>query len=81
MSESEEKQSLSFEAGLGELEAVVKQLESGDLPLEQALELFEKGMQLSENCRKQLEDAETRVEQLTRRGAGVQVEPLKIPRA
>lgn len=80
MAESEEK-ALSFEAGLGELEAVVKQLESGDLPLDKALELFEKGMQLSETCRKQLEDAETKVEQLTRRGNGVQAEPLKIPKA
>lgn len=67
---------LSFEAGLSELESVVKQLESGDLPLERALELFEKGMQLSENCRKQLEEAETRVEVLTRRGGGVQAEPF-----
>lgn len=67
----------SFEAGLSELETVVKQLESGDLPLERALELFEKGMQLSERCRKQLEEAETRVEILTRRGAKVEPEPFK----
>ena len=67
----------SFEAGLAELESVVKQLESGDLPLEKALELFEKGMQLSDNCRKQLEEAETRVEILTRRGASVVAEPFK----
>ena len=66
-----------FEAGLTELESVVKQLESGDLPLEKALELFEKGMQLSERCRKQLEDAETRVEILTRKGNSMQPEPFK----
>lgn len=71
----------SFEAGLAELESVVKQLESGDLPLEKALELFEKGMQLSDTCRKQLEEAETRVEMLTRRGAGVVAEPFKTPKA
>jgi exodeoxyribonuclease VII small subunit len=51
----------SFEAGLSELEAVVKELEGGDLPLEQAIALFEKGVHLSDSCRKQLEDAETRV--------------------
>jgi len=67
----------SFEAGLAELEAVVKELESGDLPLERALALFEKGTQLSAACRKQLEDAETRVEQLVRRGDKVIAEPLK----
>lgn len=67
----------SFEAGLAELETVVKQLESGELPLERALELFEKGMQLSERCRRQLEDAETRVEILTRKGNQMQAEPFK----
>lgn len=66
-----------FEASLGELENVVKQLESGDLPLEKALELFEKGMLLSESCRKQLEEAETKVELLTRRGNAVIPEPFK----
>ena len=80
MSESE-KPALSFEAGLAELESVVKQLESGDLPLEKALELFEKGVQLSETCRKQLEEAETRVEILTRRGNSMQAEPFKPPKA
>lgn len=77
----DEKPAASFEAGLAELESVVKQLESGDLPLEKALELFEKGTHLSDTCRKQLEEAETRVEILTRRGAGVQADPFKTPKA
>jgi exodeoxyribonuclease VII small subunit len=72
---SEEKQP-SFEARLSELEAVVKELESGDLPLERALALFEKGTELSAACRKQLDEAETRVEQLVRRGNGVIAEPM-----
>ncbi len=80
MSESE-KPALTFEAGLSELESVVKQLESGDLPLEKALELFEKGVQLSETCRKQLEEAETRIEVLTRRGNTIQAEPFKSSKA
>jgi exodeoxyribonuclease VII small subunit len=77
----EPKPVASFESGLAELESVVKQLESGDLPLDKALELFEKGMQVSETCRKQLEEAETRVEILTRRGSGVQAEPFKPSKA
>ncbi|MBC8165606.1 MAG: exodeoxyribonuclease VII small subunit [Bryobacteraceae bacterium] len=77
MPENEEQSAPTFESGLQELESVVKQLESGDLPLEKALDLFQKGMQLSESCRKQLEDAETRVELLTRRGGTVQAEPFK----
>lgn len=70
-----------FEAGLEELENVVKQLESGELSLEQSLELFEKGMKLSETCRKQLEEAETRVEILVRRGDKIQPEPFKPGKA
>jgi exodeoxyribonuclease VII small subunit len=58
---------LTFEAGLHELEIIVKEMESGDLPLERALELFERGTKLSEACRKQLEEAETRVEILMKR--------------
>jgi exodeoxyribonuclease VII small subunit len=75
MSEQEKPQ--SFEASLTELEAVVKELETGDLPLERALSLFEKGTQLSAACRKQLEEAETRVEQLMRRGDKLVAEPMK----
>ncbi len=65
-----------FEASLEELERIVKQMEGGDLPLERALELFEKGMELSASCKKQLEDAETRVEILVRKGDRVTPEPF-----
>ncbi len=65
-----------FEQSLGELEAVVKQLESTELPLEKALELFERGMHLSEACRKQLTEAETRVEILMKKGDEVEAEPF-----
>jgi exodeoxyribonuclease VII small subunit len=68
---------LSFEAGLQQLETIVKEMESGELPLERALELFERGMKLSEACRKQLEEAETRVEVLMRRGGELQPQPFR----
>jgi exodeoxyribonuclease VII small subunit len=67
----------SFETSLEELEKVVKELESGDLPLDRSLELFSRGMQLSESCRKQLEDAETRVEMLIRKEGIYQPEPFR----
>ena len=67
----------TFEASLEELEKIVKELESGDLPLERSLELFEKGMALSEACRKQLEDAETRIEMLIRKEGRIQAEPFR----
>jgi len=69
---------VSFETGLQQLEGIVKEMESGDLPLERALELFEKGMKLSETCRKQLEEAETRVEMLIKRAGEVTPEPFSF---
>jgi len=62
---------LTFEAGLRELERIVKELERGDLPLEESLRLFEAGMRLSADCKRQLEEAETRVEILMKRGSEV----------
>ena len=67
----------SFETSLDELEKVVKELESGDLSLDRSLELFSRGMQLSESCRRQLEDAETRVEMLIRKEGTYQPEPFR----
>jgi len=73
----EETPALTFEAGLQQLELIVKEMEGGDLPLERALELFERGMTLSASCRRQLEAAETRVELLTRRAGEMQPGPFK----
>ncbi len=73
-SKSESKE--TFESCLDQLEKVVKELETGDLQLERSLELFEKGMALSESCRKQLEEAETRIEVLIRKDGKIQAEPL-----
>ncbi len=68
--------SLNFEAGLQELERIVKELEKGDLPLEQSLQLFESGMRLSADCKRQLETAETRVEILLKRGTEMVAVPF-----
>ena len=74
---AEEKSGVNFEAGLQELERIVKEMESGELPLERALELFERGMQVSETCRTQLQEAETRVEILVRKGDRIQPEAFR----
>ena len=55
-----------FEAALARLEELVKELETGDLPLERSLKLFEEGIKLSRLCNKRLEDAERRVEILVK---------------
>jgi exodeoxyribonuclease VII small subunit len=57
-----------FEAAIAELETVVKTLEQGDLPLEQSLTLYERGVQLSRFCHARLEEAERRIEVLSERG-------------
>lgn len=51
-----------FEAALARLEEIVKGLETGDLPLEESLKLFEEGVKLSRICNKRIEDAERKVE-------------------
>ncbi|MBI3665891.1 MAG: exodeoxyribonuclease VII small subunit [Acidobacteria bacterium] len=68
----------SFEAALVELEKIVKELENGDLPLEKSLELFEKGMELSASCRKQLSAAESRVEILLKKEGKVEAAPFEL---
>jgi exodeoxyribonuclease VII small subunit len=70
-----------FETSLDELEKIVKELEAGDLSLERSLALFEKGMNLSETCRKQLEEAETRVEMLMRKNGKLEPEPFRPEKA
>ena len=60
----------NFEQCLGRLEEVVRKLDSASLPLDEAMKLFEEGMQLSRDCQKQLEEAEARVEILLKKAGG-----------
>ncbi|WP_028274288.1 exodeoxyribonuclease VII small subunit [Atopococcus tabaci] len=52
-------ENLKFEDALKELEEIVSKLEQGDVPLEEALTQFQRGVKLSAFCRKQLQEAET----------------------
>jgi exodeoxyribonuclease VII small subunit len=65
-----------FEESLDRLETIVGQLEKGDIPLDNALKLFEEGIQLSNSCRKELEDAEGKVEILLKQNGKLQPEPF-----
>jgi exodeoxyribonuclease VII small subunit len=58
------KPDASFEDSVGRLEQIVQRLESGELPLEDAVALFEEGVRLARATQRQLEAAERRVEQL-----------------
>ena len=55
---------LDFETGLERLQEIVERLEKQDLPLEQAVSLFEEGMKLSNHCAKLLQKAEERIKVL-----------------
>ncbi|MEY4527956.1 MAG: Exodeoxyribonuclease 7 small subunit [Nitrospirota bacterium] len=55
---------VKFEQAMARLEAIVGELESGDLPLDESLKIFEEGIRLSKNCLKVLEEAERKVEVL-----------------
>ena len=68
LNDKEQETKLSFEQALTELEAIVKRMESGEQSLELSLEEFEKGIKIVRECRKFLEEAEQRVELLTRQG-------------
>ena len=57
-----------FESAIVELEKIVKRLEEGDLSLDSALTLFERGVELSRFCHTQLGEAQRRIEVLTERG-------------
>jgi len=67
---NDQEQSRTFEASLEALEKIVRQLESGDLPLEKSLELFEQGIRLSRECQERLSQAERRIEILLRDNQG-----------
>jgi exodeoxyribonuclease VII small subunit len=63
-----------FEECLRRLEVIVKEMEKGDLPLEESLKLFEEGVALSGSCRKELEEAEGKVEILLKQDGHLKAE-------
>lgn len=70
---------LSFEEAMERLESIVGRLESGDVPLEQAIALFQEGMQLSQSCGSKLEAVERKIEQLIESDKGLQTKPFVVP--
>ena len=67
----------SFEESLKKLETIVDQLEKGDLALEDSLKLFEEGVGLSASCKKELDEAEGKVQTLVKlRDGSLKAEPF-----
>ncbi|MFF2090241.1 exodeoxyribonuclease VII small subunit [Paenibacillus sp. NPDC058174] len=67
---------LSFEEAMEQLEQIVEQLESGDVPLEKAIDLFQQGMKLSQLCGGKLEQVEKKIELLIESEQGFQKKPF-----
>jgi exodeoxyribonuclease VII small subunit len=63
-----------FEQTLAELEQLVAHMESGKLPLDEALQQFERGVQLTRECQESLQSAQARVQMLVQRPGGPTVE-------
>jgi exodeoxyribonuclease VII small subunit len=68
-----------FEQALAELESLVERLERGDLPLDEALRTFERGVELTRHCQTSLKAAQQKVEILLKRGGQAGIEPFSVP--
>ena len=65
-----DSKTINLEKSLSDLEALVEELESGDLPLDKAMKKFEQGIKLTRSCQSALKDAEQRVEILLKSAGG-----------
>jgi len=79
MADPAETEELSFEEALRRLEAIVQQLERGDVPLDQSITLFEQGNKLREQCQKRLDAAQTRIEQIVSGADGAAIKTTPSP--
>ena len=68
------KKSINLEKSLTDLEDLVEELESGDLPLEKAMQKFEEGIKLTRNCQAALKEAVQKVEILLQSAGGEELE-------
>lgn len=73
---AKQETALSFEQAMDKLEQIVALLESGDVPLEQAIELFQEGMKLSQLCGSKLEQVEHKIEILMEQEGGLVKKPF-----
>lgn len=67
---------MSFEEAMAQLETIVGQLEDGDVPLEKAIDLFQKGMRLSQMCGQKLEQVEQKIEMIVEEGGELKRRPF-----
>lgn len=75
---AKEPKAETFERSLESLEELVRELEAGDKGLDESLALFEKGVTLSKELTKRLEDAKTKVEALSKEGGKLAKKPFDV---
>ena len=73
------EEEVSFEAAMERLDKIVAELESGDVPLEKAIDLFQEGMKLSKLCGEKLEQAERKIEMLVDEDGHLQKKAFQPP--
>ncbi len=67
---------IKFEKAMGRLEKIVEELEKGELDIDKSLKIFEEGIKMSRVCSKKLNEAEKKIEKLTRNQTGELVAEL-----
>ncbi|WP_314585272.1 exodeoxyribonuclease VII small subunit [Paenibacillus terrigena] len=72
----EKEAPVSFEEAIQKLELIVEELESGDVPLEKAIELFQEGMMMSQLCGQKLEQVERKIEALVEENGEFRKKPF-----
>ncbi len=72
------KKTVNLEKALNDLEVLVEELESGDLPLEKAMKKFEEGIKLTRGCQAALKEAEQKVEILLKSAGGEALEEFEV---
>jgi len=78
MEEKSNADEMTFEEAMERLEGIVAKLESGDVPLEQAIEWFQEGMKLSHLCGQKLEQVERKIEMLVVENGSVVKKPFPV---
>lgn len=76
MSKSEDMSALGFEEAMKELEKIVRDLESGQVRLDDAVKAYERGAALKKHCEAKLADARAKVEKITGAGKTLGLEPV-----
>ncbi|MCB9983282.1 MAG: exodeoxyribonuclease VII small subunit [Rhodospirillales bacterium] len=70
-------ESLNFEQALGELETIVRSLETGQAPLEDSIAAYERGIALKKHCEAKLREAQAKIEKITvNKNGSIKTEPL-----